>query len=296
MFVSKRQRSLVFATAAVVVPLATGCAGSDPSARPRGATGGTGGAGSSKSSGGSGSSGATGSSGTSRATGSSGSTGAASPSIKVTCEWRRDSHRSDQADCECRSEGGVGDKFEVSGGCSAQPDDPTISCADPDFPHSGSCFYWELYPWRCENSTGSAICDCSFTSFDPSQSTLYCDDQAPGYSALTCCLSEQTCTCGYGSAACKVGEQTVSDCASADALKLPAPPSSCPAGQVQVPSCNVPTTGAAKSGTTPTQDTISGPADDCPGNCNIDDFSACCPVRESDGTCGTYCCDSSGCY
>jgi hypothetical protein len=288
----------VFVTAAAVAPFVPGCAGSDPADRPSRSTGGTGAAGSSKSNGAS-SSGPTGSSGSSRSTGSSGSTGstgAASPSIKVTCGWRQAPHVSDQADCECRSEGGVGDKFEVSGGCWEHPDDPTISCADPDFPRSGSCFYWVLYPWRCSNASTGSTCACSFKSFQTGASALYCNAQE--FSGSTyCCLSGQNCWCQSGTSACSFGEQSVSDCASAaDALGLPRPPTSCPAGQIQVVSCNISTAGVPPPDAPSLQDTTPTKTDDCPGSCTIDDFSACCPERQSDGTCGTYCCDSAGCY
>lgn len=299
MFVSKRRasRAFVFVTAAAIVPFTPGCAGSDASDRASRSTGGTGPAGSSKSSGASSSSGPTGSSGSSRSTGSSGptgSTGAATPSIKVACEWRRDGHVSNEADCECRSEGGSGDKFDVSGGCWEHPDDPAISCAEPDFPHSGSCFYWVLYPWRCSNLTLTKddVCTCSFTAFESGYSALHCDNQAFEFD-VTCCLSAQTCTCRYGADACKVGEQVVSDCASADTLGLPEAPTSCPSGQVQLVSCNISPTGVPQPDAPATTDTQT---DDCPGSCDIGDYTACCPVRESDGSCGTYCCDSSGCY
>ncbi len=277
----------MFVAAAVVVPFATGCAGSDPSDRASRSTGGTGPAGASKSSGSNGSSGPSGSSGT-RSTGSSGGTGAASPSIKVTCEWRRDFHRSDEADCECRSEGGTGDKFEVSGGCWEHPDDPTISCADPDFPRSGSCSYWELYPWRCSNASGGSSCECGFTSFQAGSSALYCDTQAFNGSAY-CCLSGQTCTCRSGTGMCNVGEQAVTDCASgADALGLPEPPTTCPSDQVQVASCNVANSDSPSS-------SAATDTELCPGVCTGESV-VCCPNRKSDGSCGTLCCADSGCF
>ena len=224
--------------------------------------------------------------------GSAGSTGSASkasnpptPTTKITCEWQPRQHPSATPDCQCRSEGGVSDALDFSGVCydDTGGDTPTLWCADPDYPHQGSCFLWELDPWRCNKLTDG--CRCSFTY---ESSLLFCDENRPGYSdpPAHCCVAGETCTCLPGRNACKAGETPVSDCAYSAAIGIPSPPTSCPSGQVQVTTCGMPAMPASTPSTTETEE--------CPGSCRIDGDLACCPER-IDGSCEMYCCDASGC-
>jgi hypothetical protein len=211
------------------------------------------------------------------------------PSNVVLCKLEISPVDGPTPQCECTSNGYPGTPTYEGSNCGNWFENYEVApliCADANYPTTGTCSYYTEGPWTCSGS--SLGCECEFTGkrADGATRISNCDNRAPNGGAWHCCLRGGECNCH--NSVCADDQKEVSDCSTPTPLGLTAPPQSCPPDRKRVSSCDL-------------SEVPTGPDGkchgdyDCPGECDLGDIYACCPLCGSDGKCKMVCCGPGGC-